>query len=112
LLGKFAGRPFWSLVRKYIIKDVDILYKGILSLEKEYKQIGYSVLDLKYHGIASIVNDLFFKKLSRGIIEPFSKDEYREWKECYKGGFVELIDLNLKQEKFMCTTSMGCTLMS
>lgn len=97
-LIKFKNKEFWPLVKEYILKDVQILYKSLLELDKLYNRIGYSITDRNYHGLASISYDFVLKFIEKDDLVPFTREQQERWKSCLMGGIVEVLDLNLKQE--------------
>jgi hypothetical protein len=56
-VDRLNNKDFWPLVENYILKDVQILHRSLLELEKMFNSIGYSITDRKYHGMASISFD-------------------------------------------------------
>jgi hypothetical protein len=97
--SRFEGKEFWPLVESYILKDVQILYRCLLELDRLYiDEIGYSIVDNKYHGLASISYDFVLRFIDKEDLVPFTREQQERWKSCLTGGIVEVLDLNLKQE--------------
>nr|AGJ98076.1 truncated plasmid-related DNA polymerase [Glomus sp. DAOM 240422] len=97
--SRFEGKEFWPLVESYILKDVQILYRCLLELDRLYiNEIGYSIVDNRYHGLASISYDFVLKFIDKEDLVPFTREQQERWKSCLTGGIVEVLDLNLKQE--------------
>jgi hypothetical protein len=67
----FEGKEFWPLAESYILKDVQIVYRCLLELDRLYvKEIGYSIVDRNCHGLASISYDFVLKFVDKEDLVP------------------------------------------
>lgn len=98
-IKKFSNKPFWPLVLEYGRNDVDILYRSLLKLEKRYNEIGYSITDNSFQGIASIAHNHGLRYIKGNEFKCFDIGLYNRWIDCYTGGICEVNNLNLNQEK-------------
>jgi hypothetical protein len=102
-IDRFIGKGVYELTKEYTSKDIDILYRSLVEIERLYNEIGYSITDSRYQGIASIAYGHSLKDIQGNEFKCFEHDLYNKWKDCFLGGICETKNFNLNKRRYTYT---------